>query len=434
MEYKISQLPKSEIEILATIPFAEFEPQTKKAAGFLSEEKDIEGFRKGKAPYEVVKNKFGEMAIYERAAELAIRQNYTKLLKNVSADSQKKELTPIGRPEVTITKLAPGNDLEFKIKIALLPEIELPDYKSVAQKILKQKKITLINEEEIQKSLDWIRESRAPLVTVDRAAQKGDAVEIDFETKQNGIRIEGLDSKNHPLTIGQGQFIPGFDDQLLGMKTGEEKNFTLTIPENWHDKNLAGKTLDFKAVLKLVQEKIIPELNDEFAKSAGNFSSAEDLKKNVREGLTQEKEAREKQRIRSLIIEEITLLKIAIPEVLLNSELVKMLQELKNGIENMQMNWVDYLLHIKKSEDDLKKEWRGEAEKRVKAALALRQIALQEKIEPSAEEIEKASNQYLAQFDTPKEARRKIDAEDLKEYIKGVLRNEKVFEFLEELR
>lgn len=442
---------------MVTIPFSDFEPHLKKAASFLSEENEIEGFRKGKAPYEIVKNRFGEMAIYERAAELAIRQNYIELLKKAAADAQKKEFVPIGRPEITITKLAPGNNLEFKVKMALLPEVELPDYKSIAQKVLKQKKETSVSEEEIQKTLDWVCESRAPLVTVDRAAQKGDLVEVDFEIRQGGVKIEGGESKNHPLTIGQGKFLPGFEGQIIGMKSGEEKTFTLVVPESWHDKALAGKALEFKVLLRLVQEKMVPELSDEFVKSLGDFLSVGALKNNIREGLTQEKEEKEKQRVRALLIEEISsLAKIEVPEVLASSEFKKMIQELKSGISNMQMKWEDYLLNIKKTEEDLKKEWKGEAEKRARAALVLRAIAREETIEPSAEEIETAANQYLAQFKTPEMANGKIDPvrsrtsemsadarthrtsngidpEELKEYARGVLRNEKVFEFLENL-
>lgn len=443
---------------MATIPFADFEPQTKKAAILLSEENDIEGFRRSKAPYDIVKNRFGEMAIYERAAELAIRQNYTELWQKAASETQKKEFIPIGKPEITITKLAPGNDLEFKIKMALLPEVELPDYKLIARKILKQKKAISVEEEEIQKTLAWIRESRAPLITVDRAAQKGDLVEIDFEVRQEGVKIEGAESKGHPLTIGQGNFLPGFEDQLLGMKSGEEKTFALIAPEDWHDKTLAGKEVEFKIAVKLVQEKKIPELNDDFVKNLGNFSSVEALKNNVREGLTQEKTEKEKQRIHTLLIGEISsLLKIEIPEILISTELDKMLQELKTGIENMQMKWPDYLLHInpirsqtpvasadateshqtsngvKKAEEELKKEWKGEAEKRVRAALILRRIAREEKIEPNEKEIEAKANQYLAQFEDGEKARKSIDPEELKEYTKGVLKNEKVFEFLEKL-
>lgn len=478
MEYKINNLPKSEIEIWAAIPFADFEPHLKKAASFLSEENEIEGFRRGKAPYDIVKNRLGELTIYERAAELMIRRNYTELLEKAASETQQKELIPIGKPEITITKLAPGNDLEFKIKMALLPEVELPDYKSIAPKVLKQKKEISVSEEEIKKTLAWICESRAPLIMVDRPAQNGDLVEIDFVVRQEGVKIEGTESKNHPLTIGQGNFLPGFEDQLLGMKSGEEKIFTVTAPDDWHDKTLAGKAVEFKVTVKLVQEKKIPELNDDFVKSLGNFSSIDALKNNIREGLTQEKTAQEKQRIRTLLLEEISsFIKIEIPEILISAELAKMLQELKAGVENMQMNWTDYLLHInparsqtpqasadateshrtsngvKKAEENLKKEWRGEAEKRVRAALILRAIAREEKVEPTEEEVKTAADRYLAQFEnvekagpvrsrtsktsTDAQAHRisnGIDPEELKEYTKGVLKNEKVFEFLENMR
>lgn len=434
MKFTTKNLPRSELEIEVVISFAEFESSLKKAAVLLSEENEIEGFRRGRAPYEIVKNRFGEMAIYERAAEPAIRQNYIELLKKAASELAKKEFVPIGRPEITITKLAPGNNLEFKVKMALLPEVELPDYKSIAGKILKQKKEISVSEEEIQKTLDWICESRAPLVTVDRTAQKGDLVEVDFEIRQGGVKIEGGESKNHPLTIGRGKFLPGFEEQLAGMKSGEEKTFTLVVPESWHDKTLAGKELEFKVLLRLVQEKKIPELSDEFVKSLGDFSSVEALKNNIRDGLTQEKAEKEKQHIRALLIEEISSsAKIEISEVLISSELEKMIQELKSGIANMQMKWEDYLLNIKKTEEELKKEWRSEAEKRARAALVLRAIAREEKIEPSAEEIETAANQYLAQFEDAGKADEKIDPEKLKEYTRGVLRNEKVFEALENL-
>lgn len=420
---------------MATIPFSEFEPHLKKAASFLSEENEIEGFRRGKASYEVVKSKFGEMMIYERAAELAVRKSYIELLEKAATELGRKEFIPIGKPEITITKLAPGNDLEFKIKMALLPEVELSDYKSIAQKVLKQKKEIFVSEEEIQKTLDWIRESRAPLVTIDRAAQKGDLVEVDFEIKQGGVKIEGGESKNHPLTLGQGKFLPGFEDELVGLKSGEEKIFTLVVPESWHDKALAGKALEFKVLPKSVQEKRIPELTDEFVKGLGDFSSVEALKNSIREGLAQEKAAKEKQRVRASLIEGISpSAKIEIPEVLIDSELEKMMQELKSGISNMQMKWEDYLLHLKKTEEELKKEWRGEAEKRVRAALVLRAIAHEEKIEPNKEEVEASANQYLGQLEGAEEAKKNVDLEGLKEYTKSVLRNEKVFEFLENLR
>lgn len=443
MEHKVTKLPKSEIEIEITLPFEEFEPHIKKAAVLISEEHEIEGFRKGRAPYTIIKNRLGESVIYERAAELAVRKTYPQILEELTTSykPQATSFIPIGQPEVTITKLAPGNELQFKIKLATLPEVELPDYKKIAAEVLKSKKTQGVGEEEIQKTVDWIRESRVKLVTVSRQAKRGDRVEIDFSAR-GGSASGGeaqdnspilADSKSHPLILGHGKFMPGFEEELEGMAVGEEKNFSIKVPADWRDKTLAGKNINVRAIIKLVQERQIPELTDEFVKNLGNFSSLDAFLKNVKDGLLAEKEEKERQRIKSEIIEKIANdAKTDIPEVLIEKELDKMLQDLKTGVERMGMKWTDYMLHIKKTEEELRKDWRNDAEKRVKQALSLRKIADIEKISPTPEEIEERANEILKQFRAVEEAKKNIDAEELKEYAKGILRSEQVFEFLEQ--
>lgn len=434
MEYRYTKLPKSELEIVVTVPVFEFEPYVKKAAVLISEEVKIEGFRKGKAPYDIIKNRIGEQAIYERAAELAVRATYLKILAELTTNDQQPttNFTPIGKPEITITKLAPGNELQYRVKLAILPEVKLPDYKKIAKEVGWSKKEPEITDGEIDQTIDWIRESRVTLVTVDRPAQKGDRVEIDFEVRHVGVKIAGADSKNHPLILGRGNFMPGFEEDLIGMKTGEEKGFSIKVPEEWHEKSLAGKTLDVKASMKLVQDRQVPELNDEFAKRLGNFPSAEALKTNVREGLLQEKQEKEKQRVREEIIEKIARgAEIEIPEVLIEREIDKIQSDTKVGIEKMGMKWEDYLAHIKKSEEESRKDWRGNAEIRTKQALCLHEIAKIEKIEPSEEEIAIRANEILRQYRNSAKAEKNIDARELKEYAGGIVKNERVFELLE---
>lgn len=348
MEFSTQKLSKSELEIQVTIPFSEFEPHVKRAAILISEETEIEGFRKGKAPYDIVKNKFGEHAIYERAAELAVRVTYPEILdKLVTSNELSAVNPPIGRPEITITKLAPGNELQYKARVALLPEVKLPDYKSIAARVKKEKKEVSVSEEEVEKTLTWVRESRA---------------------------------------------------------TGEG------------------------------EERKVPELNDEFAKGLGDFPTVEALKSNVRDGLKSEKEEREKERIRVRILEEIAKnLKIEVPDVLVEAELEKMFEELKSGVGSMGMKWEDYLTHIKKTPDELRSGWREDAVKRVRAGLVLREIAKCEKIEPTDAEIRERADRFLGQHKTEKDAEKSIDVESLREYTKGILRNEKVLELLEQL-
>jgi trigger factor len=434
MEYHITKLPKSEIEIEVVIPFEEFKPRLKKAVNLISQEVEVEGFRRGRAPEELIKSKVGEMAIYERAAEIAVKEEYPAIMEGVSRDFSKKikNFSVIGQPDISVTKLAPSNEFRFKIKIATLPDFELPDYKSIAKKINANKKSVSVSEEEVEAALKWVRESRASLITVARAAQKNDAVNIDFEISQGGNPLENGKFQNYSLIVGEGQFVPGFEEALAGMKHGEEKIFSLKMPDDYKEKSLAGKNLDFKVRMNFVQERQIPELNDEFAQRLGNFSSIDALKKSIGEGIMAEKQEKENERIRLAIVDEIaSSVRMELPQPLIDSELKKMVAELKSGVENMGMNWSDYLTHIKKDEAGLKKEWVGDAERRVKIALVLRKIAETENIVPGEEEIISSANRFLTRYGSPEEAKKSIDEEALRDYAKNIARNELVFKFLE---
>lgn len=436
MNYSLSKLPHSEVEIEVTLSPAEFEPHLKTAASLIAEEVSIEGFRKGKAPYDVVKNKVGEHTIYERAAEVAVRRSYPEARERLIEEGKLSGDHPvIGRPEVTLTKLAPGNEFIYKIKLALLPIVELPDYRAIAKSAAAQKKEQAVSDEEVDKAIAWLRESRMKLVAASRPAAMGDHVEVDFEIRHNGVKIAEGDSRNHPLVIGQGKFMPGFEDQLIGMQTGDKKVFALNVPADWREQSVAGKSLDFSVTMQAIQERILPELTDEFAKGLGEFASLEALRSNVREGLSNEKKEKENQRIRGLIIADIAQKsKMELPEVLVGAEVAKMIRELQSGIAELGMQWPDYLLHIKKTEEELKKEWREEAKNRVRASLVLREIARKEHINPTEDEIHERAGQFLAQFKNSKEAERNIDPAELHDYAQGVLRNEKVFELLENVQ
>mgnify|MGYP001558760048 FL=1 len=436
MNYTITRLPKSELEVNITMAFAEFEPQVTRAAARISDEVEIEGFRKGKAPYEVVAKRVGEHAIYERAADLAVRAAYPELFDRLIADKVflPEVNPPIGKPEITVTKLAPGNEFEFKLKLSLMPLCALSDWRAIAAQVNKEKKEVTVTDEEVANALVWVRESRATSARKDAPALVGDEVEIDFEVRAGGVKIEGGESRNHPLILGKSKFLPGFDEALVGMREGEERSFTLKVPEDWHDTSFAGKALEVTAKMHEVKARIVPDLPDEFAKSMGVCADVAALEASAREGLLKEKKDKEAQHIRSRIIEEIAAsATVEVPEVLIVAELEKMQDELKNGVLQMGMEWDNYLRHIKKTEEGLSGEWRGEAEKRVRVALALRQVAREEKIEPASEEVEARVNQYLAQFASADEAQKKIDPDRLRDYARGILRNEKVFEFLEKI-
>ena len=469
MRYEIKNLPRSQIEILVNVPHEELKPFLEKAAVLISEEKLIEGFRPRKAPYEIVKQKFGEYAIYEKAAKNYIEKNYPKILKEcLNADkksekqgleigSQKLEVgaspEPIGQPEIAITKLAPGSDFEFKITLSLVPELALPDYKKIASSTSKEKKVAEVSEKEVEDTLNFIKESRASLITVSRPAETGDAVEIDFETFDGITKLNGFEARSHPIVLGEKKTIPGLEEELIGMKAGEMKEFSVKLPDNFQDKTLAGrpdgralasldasrsgsplagKNVTFKTKMNLVQERKLPELTDEFAKGLGKFSGVENLRININEGIMLEKERKEKEKIRIKIADEIAAKTTAeIPEILINSELEKMVSELKNGVERMGLKFDEYLSNLKKSIEDLKLGWVKDAERRVKIALVLRKIANRESIEPAEDEVQNEINRFTANSGLSEKEIKKIDKKQILEYAYGVARNEKTFQFLE---
>ncbi len=436
MNYTLEKASSTQITVIVSAPYLELEPLLAKAAEKISNEVEIEGFRKGKAPYELIKQKIGEFKILEEAARMHIQKNFTTILEEVEKkEYDGKSFEPVGEPTIGITKLASGSDLEYKITVSILPPIELPDYKAVAKKVFAGKRIETAADKEVESAVEWLRESRAKLITVTRPAEKGDRVEIDYSASLGGAKLAGFESKNHPLVLGQGRFIPGFEENITGMKEGEEKTFTLAVPPDFADRSVAGKNLEFTAKVKLVQGREIPEWSDDFAKSLGNFTSAAAAEKSIREGLQAENEEKEQERLRIAAIEAIAeAAKAEIPEALIDRELGKMTAELEASITRMGLNFDDYLSHLKKSRDDLKKEWRKDAERRVKIALVLREIARREKITPTPDEVQEAVNRTVTHQGLTEEDIKKIDREAFIDYNRGVARNEKVFIFLETFR
>jgi len=307
-------------------------------------------------------------------------------------------------------------------------EIKLGNYKGLKVKKNKVK----VEPEEVKRSLDYLQNSRAKTITVNKPAEKGNRLEIDFEIRQGGVKIENGVSKNYALILGKGYFLPGFEKELEKMKAGQEKEFSLKVPADWSDSKIAGKNLDFKVKMNLVQERELPVLNDEFAKSLGSFDCLATLKKSIEQGLLQEKEIREKQRIRIELIEKVAQdSKMEIPDALIENELEKMVNELRTSINNIGLEFNKYLKETKKTIEDLKKNWQKQAEKRACIGLCLQAIAEKENIEVSDEEIKEKINQDLKHYSNIEEVKKNIDLSALKEYTRNILRNEKVFELLE---
>jgi len=422
---KINSLPKSQQEIVVSLNQKDLLPFKETALKELNKDLQINGYRLGKAPLPIAENHLSPMKVSEKIAALAIEKMYPEII-------LENNIQVIGRPNIYITKIVPGQEVVFKIEITVIPEINLPDYQTIAKNTQKKNgdKLT-ITDKEITEALSWLQNSRAVLQTVNRQAKIDDIITIDYQIKENENTIPHGEDKNYSFILGKGNFIPGFEDNLIKMKPGDKKNFEIIVPKNWPEKQLQDKTLDIEVSLKEIKIKELPDLDDKFAQSIGKFKNMEELKKNIKDGLLIEKQQKEKEKWQAEVLEKISSeTQIEIPEILVESELNIMIGELRNQLNQIQLPFEKYLEQIKKNEEDLKKDLKELAKKRVVSSLVLREIASLEKIEVTEKEIQDKINEILKQIPTP-EIKEKINQEDLKEFALSIIRNEKVFNFLE---
>lgn len=345
----INKLEKSEVEIISSISTETFASYEAKALARAGERMEIPGFRKGKAPVDILKQNVNEMMLLEEMAELAIYDAYPKILEENKIDA-------IGRPEIMITKIAKGSDLEFKIKTAVIPEITLPDYKKIAKVENAKdeyKGDVVVEDIEMQKVIDDLRKMRA---------------------RQNMPAHEHVEGESHEH------------------------------PEPTEDQ--------------------LPVVDDEFVKSFGKFENVEEFKKKIHDNIKMEKETTKKDKQRLAIIEQIVAdSKIDVPEILINSEIQKMMYKLEADITNMGFKMEDYLKQINKTPEDISKEWRGDAEKRAKLELIIHNISEKENLKPENAEVEKEADAITKMY-------KDADPVRARAYVEQMLTNEKVFAFL----
>jgi len=419
MKVDFKKLPKSEMEISFEIPWEEFKPYVNKAYSILGKDVAIKGFRKGNVPQDILEKEIGQDKILEQAADLIVKDKYPQVI-------YRENIEPISHPDVSIIKLAKNNPFEFKVKVSILPDIILPDYKVIASKT--EKKEISVTDKDINDALKWVQQSRAIFTVLDREAKKDDFIEIEYQSPQ----IESNKAFNDKFLLGKAKFAPGFEENLEGMKKDEQKEFNIVFPKEHDNKMLAGKDIAFKVTMKSVQKMELPELNDEFASRLGKFKDLESLKNNIKENLKKEKELEQKQRIRNEILEKIAQnSKCEMPENLIENEKNNLLEDLKQRVDQgIKIPFEEYLKQIKKTEKEIKDSFADSAEKRVKNFLALREIGKKEEIKVSKEEIEKEANKTLKNYPN-KDDVKKIDIGRLKDYTESAMYNQKVFERLE---
>lgn len=423
MSYTIQKQPKSTLELSFTVSAEEAEPFLHAAAERLSQKSSIPGFRPGKAPYEMIKQRVGEMAILEEALEQIVRKNYTEAI-------MAENLETVGSPEINVEKLAPGNTISFKVIVALVPEIEkLGDYKTA--KIEKEK--IEISDEKVEKVLADLAKMQTKEKIVERPATKEDKIIVDMDMEQAGVVVEGGKSPNFQVYLSEKNYIPGMTDQLVGLKAGDEKTFQLDFPEDHFQKSLAGKKVDIKVKVSGVYELETPKIDDEFAKSVGQ-ADLNALKEILRHNLEHEAEHEQEHRLENKIFEDlIANTRFAdIPDILVNEEINKMLQELERNAAAQGMKMEDYLASVKKDMAQLKLDFAPEAMRRVKAALIVREINKKENIEVSDAELDQELDKQAEQYKDNEDAKKQIYSPEYREYLTTVMKNRKVLELLHE--
>ena len=389
---------KYELEI--EISAEDFEAAIEKA--YLKARKNIAmpGFRKGKAPRKLIEKEYGEQVFFEDAVNLL----YAPVVNGAVEESGLELVT---RPEVEVTEISKENGVKLKATCITKPEVEVKDYKGIEV----EKVVNPVTDEDINKQLDALREKNVTVETVDdRAAENGDDVVIDFEGFKDDVAFEGGKAEDFTLSLGSGQFIPGFEDQIVGHNAGEDFDINVTFPDEYQVKELAGAPAVFKIKLKSISKKVMPELDDDMVKDSTEFDAVDEYKADVKKKLEEANEKHADSEVEAKIFDKvIENMTAEIPQVMFDNRVNEMISELEQRLAPQGISLDLYMQYTGQTIDTVKKAYAEQAEKQVKLRLALEKIAKLENIEVTEDELK-------AEFDKLAEAY-KLDVDQIKQFI-----------------
>lgn len=392
------EINKYELEI--EISAEDFEAAIEKA--YLKARKNIAmpGFRKGKAPRKLIEKEYGEQVFFEDAVNLL----YAPVVNGAVEESGLELVT---RPEVEVTEISKENGVKLKATCITKPEVEVKDYKGIEV----EKVVNPVTDEDINKQLDALREKNVTVETVDdRAAENGDDVVIDFEGFKDDVAFEGGKAEDFTLSLGSGQFIPGFEDQIVGHNAGEDFDINVTFPEEYQVKELAGAPAVFKIKLKSISKKVMPELDDDMVKDSTEFDTVDEYKADVKKKLEEANEKHADSEVEAKIFDKvIENMTAEIPQVMFDNRVNEMISELEQRLAPQGISLDLYMQYTGQTIDTVKKAYAEQAEKQVKLRLALEKIAKLENIEVTEDELK-------AEFDKLAEAY-KLDVDQIKQFI-----------------
>ena len=419
MEYSIQKLEKSVVEISISIEKEEWNGYVKEAYNKNKHRYSLEGFRKGKVPFNVLANRYGVEVFYEDAMDIAMSKTYSEVL-------EKENLDVVSRPDVDIN-VVDQEGLKFVVRVAVKPDFELASYTGLTLK----KVVKKVKKAEIDAEINRELEGNARFINVtDRAVQDGDMITLDYSGAVDGVKFEGGTASDYALTIGSKTFIPGFEDQLIGKEIGKECEVKVTFPTEYHAEDLAGKEAIFTCTVKEIKVKELPALDDEFAKDLG-FDKLADYKADVKARLQKKADASaEAEENKALIDAIVDANVIDIPDCMIEDAIDREISEMKENMRYYGLKFEDYLKYTNTTEEDLRKERKEPATKSVKQELVLNAIITKENLVPGGEELQAEVKKYADEQGWSEEELNKNADEHFYNYVFNKLMNDKIIAFL----
>lgn len=403
----------NEVKLELTIEAQKFDEAIQKVYFKSAKYFNIPGFRKGKAPKVVIETQYGKGVFYNDAIDMLFPEVYPEAIKELNID-------PIDRPDLDIEEISKDNGLVMVVNVEVKPEFELGAYKGIEI----SKVDNTVSEEDVEARLNEMVNRNARLTSVeDKALENGDTAVIDFEGFKNGVAFEGGKGENYNLVIGSNTFIPGFEDQLVGKKAGEEVEVNVTFPEAYHAENLAGKPVVFNVKVNDVKVKEVPALDDEFAKDTTEFETLAELRADVKAKLEEQAKNAADAEMRNALVEKVSAnTEVEVPEAMVQHQIDNMLMELNYQLQYQGLNLEQLLQMTGRGLDELREERRADAERLVKSSLVLEAIAEKENVEANDadvdDELEKMAAMYNMEVEKIKSSLRETDIEDIKGQIK----------------
>ena len=424
MKYTTKAAEKSTVKITIKFDGEEWKAAQQSAYMKTKARFAINGFRKGKAPKNVIEHAYGKGVFYEDALNILFSENYGKII-----DKEEKKFTVVGEPEVSVDKLEDDGVTMVAI-VPVKPEVKISSYKGM--KI--QEFAYTVKDEEIDAEIKNVLERNSRKVPVEgRAAQKDDIANIDFVGTVDGVKFDGGEAEGFDLTLGSGQFIPGFEDQVIGMNIGEKKDVNVTFPEDYQAENLKGKAAVFAVTLNALQAKELPELTDEFIKDATGSETIEAYKEKTRERLQKQADKRAIDATENSILEAIAAnTEVEIPQAMIEREIDGLVQRFEYQLMYQGLKLDDYLDFLKVTKADFRKNYEEQAIKNVKSQLIISQIIKEENIEATEEEVEaKVAEQAASVEKSVEEYKKTMDPRQF-DYISSDIIITKLFKLLKE--